>query len=42
MLFAPRETLPKGNLYIVQRGVALYGGRMLNQGKIVGEEIIPT
>jgi len=42
MLFAPREILPIGNLYIVQRCIALYGGRMLTAGKVWGEDIILT
>lgn len=34
MVFAPAELAPPGYLYIVHRGVALYGGRVLTAGKV--------
>ena len=40
MVFAPGELAPTGFLYIVHRGVALYGGRVLTGGKVWGDDVI--
>ena len=37
---APGELAPTGNLYIVHRGIALYGGKVLTAGKVWGEDLI--
>lgn len=39
-VFAPSETVPLGKLYIVHRGIALYGGRVLTAGKVWGEDSV--
>ena len=35
-VYAPGELMPRRNLYVVERGVALYGGRVLSYGKVWG------
>ena len=40
MVFAPGELAAAGYLYIVHRGVALYLGRVVNAGKVWGEDMI--
>ena len=40
LVFAPGETTPLGNMYIVCRGLALYGGRLLGTGKVWGTDVI--
>lgn len=39
-VFAPSETCPTGKLYIVHRGIALYGGRVLTAGRVWGEDAV--
>jgi hypothetical protein len=39
-VFAPSETLPAGKLYIIHRGVALYGGKVYGSGRVWGEDMI--
>ena len=34
-VYAPGETAPIGRLYIVNRGLALYGGQVYSRGKYV-------
>lgn len=41
-VFAPGETVPAGRLYIVHRGVALYGGKVYGGGRVWGEDMILT
>jgi hypothetical protein len=41
-VFAPHEQPPVGNLYIVHRGLAIYNGKVLSQGKVWGEDMIIT
>lgn len=41
-VFAPAEIAPIGDLYIVSRGLALYGGKVYGQGKLWGEDMILT
>lgn len=38
LVFAPGEVLPCGRLYIVNRGLAIYAGRLLGTGKVWGEQ----
>lgn len=40
LVFVPGELAVTGYLYIVHRGVALYGGRVLTSGKVWGEDCI--
>ena len=40
LVFAPGELCPSGLLYIVHRGLALYGGKLLGSGKVWGEDMI--
>jgi len=40
VVFAPNDAAPRGYLYIIQRGVALYKGRVLTKGKVWGEDMI--
>jgi hypothetical protein len=40
VVFAPNDVAPRGYLYIVQRGVALYRGRVMTKGKVWGEDLI--
>ena len=40
LVFVPGELLPTGYLYIVHRGLALYGGKVLGTGKVWGEDMI--
>jgi len=39
-VFAPGELCPHGQMYIIHRGIALYGGKVLTSGKVWGEDII--
>merc|ERR1719399_1691404 len=39
-VFAPAELCPQGFMYIVHRGLALYGGKVLTSGKVWGEDMI--
>lgn len=38
LVFAPGEVLPCGKLYIVNRGLAIYAGKLLGTGKVWGEQ----
>ena len=38
LVLAPSEPAPPGQLYIINRGLALYGGRVLGAGKVWGED----
>ena len=40
LVFTPGELAINGYLYIVHRGMALYGGRVLTSGKVWGEDCI--
>ena len=40
MVFAPREDLPVGPLYVVHRGIALYGLTVKGEDSVWGEDII--
>jgi hypothetical protein len=40
LVFTPGELAVSGFLYIVHRGIALYGGRVLTSGKVWGEDCI--
>ena len=40
MVFAPGELAASNHLYIVHRGLALYGGRVLTSGRVWGEDMI--
>ena len=37
MVFSPGEIATNGYMYIVHRGIALYGGRVLTTGMVWGE-----
>ena len=39
LVFAPGEVLPCGPLYIVNRGLAIYAGKLLGTGKTWGEQV---
>jgi len=39
-VFAPGEIVPASSLYVIHRGIALYGGRVLTAGKVWGEDMI--
>jgi len=39
-VFAPAELCPAGYMYIIHRGIALYGGKVLTSGKVWGEDMI--
>ena len=41
-VFAPGELAPSGFMYIVQKGVALFGGRVLTRGRSWGHDVIVT
>lgn len=41
-VFAPSEECPAGKLYIIHRGVALYGGKVFGKGRVWGEDMILT
>ena len=41
-VFAPGEVAPRGRMYIVHRGVALYGGKVYGGGRVWGEDVILT
>lgn len=36
LVLAPSEPAPPGQLYIIKRGLALFGGRVLGAGKVCG------
>jgi hypothetical protein len=38
LVLAPSEPAPPGQLYIINRGLALHGGRVLGAGKVWGED----
>ena len=40
LVFTPGELAVNGFLYIVHKGIALYGGRVLTSGKVWGEDCI--
>jgi len=40
MVFSPGEIAHNGYMYIVHRGIALYGGRVLSTGMVWGEDMI--
>jgi hypothetical protein len=40
LIFTPGELAVAGYLYVIHRGIALYGGRVLTSGKIWGEDFI--
>ena len=40
MVFAPGEVAGSGFLYIIHRGLALYGGQVLGAGRVWGEDMI--
>ncbi|KAL1525371.1 hypothetical protein AB1Y20_020231 [Prymnesium parvum] len=40
MLFAPGDLCPPGYLYLVQRGIVLYRGRLLSTGRSWGEDMV--
>lgn len=40
LVFTPGELAVSGYLYIVHRGIALYGGRVLTSGRVWGEDCI--
>ena len=40
LVFTPGELAINGYLYIVHRGIALYGGRVLTSGKVWGEDCL--
>ena len=42
LVFAPGEMAPIGPLYIVNRGLAMYGGVIYSRGKYWGEDVILT
>ena len=42
IVFAPGERPSAGRLYIIHRGIALYGGRMLTAGKVRRGNPIPS
>ena len=39
-MFAPGEIPPRGKLYIINRGIAIYAGRLLGSGRVWGEDLI--
>jgi len=39
-VYAPGEPAPSGYLYVIHKGVALYGGRVLSSGKAWGHDCI--
>ena len=40
MLFAPGDIAPPEFLYVIERGVVLYRGKMLGENRLWGEDII--
>jgi len=40
VIFVPSELAPHGFLYVVHRGIALYGGKVLTAGDVWGEDLI--
>ena len=41
-VFSPNEVVPQRSLYVVQRGLVLYGGRVLSQGMPWGDDVLLT
>ena len=39
-VFAPGELATPGYFYVIHKGVALYGGRVLTSGKVWGHDMI--
>ena len=40
VVFTPQETPPTKSLYVIHKGIVLYGGRVLTSGKVWGEDCI--
>jgi len=40
MVFAPGDMAPRGYLYIVQKGIALYRARLIIKGRVWGEDMV--
>ena len=40
MVLTPGELAPSSRLYVIERGLALYGGRVLTSGKMWGDDMI--
>lgn len=40
VVFAPSDVAPRGYMYIVQRGIALYNAKVLTKGKVWGDDVI--
>ncbi|KAL1503237.1 hypothetical protein AB1Y20_011293 [Prymnesium parvum] len=40
IVFAPSDLVPRGYLYVVQKGVALYGVRVMFKGSVWGEDML--
>ena len=40
VVFSPSDIAPPGYMFIIQRGVALYQGKVLTKGKVFGEDMI--
>ena len=40
IVFAPADIAPRGYMYIVQRGIALYNGKVLTKGGTWGDDMI--
>ena len=41
-VFAPGEVLPIGPMYIINRGLSLYGGKCMGRGRTIGDDVIIT
>ena len=40
VVFSPSDVAPRGYLFIVQRGIMMYRGKILTKGKIWGEDMV--
>ena len=40
VVFSPSDIAPPGYMFIIQRGVALYQGKVMTKGKVFGEDMI--
>jgi len=40
MVFAPLELCPSGFLYVLQKGMVIYAGKVLHQGRVWGEDVL--
>ena len=40
VVFSPSDVAPTGYLFIVQRGIIMYKGKILTKGKIWGEDMV--